>query len=313
MPEHADVIKPVVFLRSHDGAVDTQCVYGETVLVLGRDGHGARVQVQVQVQAGVDAGWAPAGALGKPRAARGPEGSRDRGVDLTVTALAAHLFAEPTRKREPSVAVLPMGARLEGLGELMEDGASDPLTANHWWRVRAEGLTDDSDQKLFVQSGDVVVGDPPTLDAAGTVALAQRLIGRPYIWAGATSFGCDCSGLVRMLAQRRSVTLPHSAKRQFSETWPRLTPVGEDTGVQGAGSADAAASRWRDLLEPGDFLYFAMGGQRVDHVAIWAGEGDMIHASSGGVPACKREPLWGEGAAGGGRFVAAMTGVRRIV
>jgi len=34
-------------------------------------------------------------------------------------------------------------------------------------------------------------------------------------------------------------------------------------------------------LQPGDLMFFAAGGRRVDHVAIYAGEGRIIHATSG--------------------------------
>lgn len=34
-------------------------------------------------------------------------------------------------------------------------------------------------------------------------------------------------------------------------------------------------------LRPGDLMFFSAGGRRVDHVAIYAGDGRVIHATSG--------------------------------
>ena len=64
-----------------------------------------------------------------------------------------------------------------------------------------------------------------------------------------------------------------------------------------------------DLLKPGDFLYFAEGGRRVDHVGVYAGGGQLIHATSTGVPACCRDGVW---TLRSGALSAAMTGARRI-
>ncbi|HEY8483080.1 MAG TPA: NlpC/P60 family protein, partial [Longimicrobiales bacterium] len=34
----------------------------------------------------------------------------------------------------------------------------------------------------------------------------------------------------------------------------------------------------RDSFQPGDLLFFASNGRRIDHVAIYAGDGRIIHA-----------------------------------
>jgi Cell wall-associated hydrolases (invasion-associated proteins) len=46
-------------------------------------------------------------------------------------------------------------------------------------------------------------------------------------------------------------------------------------------SAGRAAPREITALQPGDLMFFATGGRRVDHVAIYAGGGRVIHATSG--------------------------------
>ncbi len=37
----------------------------------------------------------------------------------------------------------------------------------------------------------------------------------------------------------------------------------------------------RDSFRPGDLLFFASDGRRIDHVAIYAGDGRIIHAPNG--------------------------------
>ena len=236
---------------------------------------------------------------------------------LQVTALAANLFAVPSRKRAPAECVLPSECWLAGLkqGECVDATAT---SEDGWWNV----LLPDG-REFWVQAGDVVADGLPALDAQAIVGEASRMLGRPYVWAGTSSFGYDCSGLTQMLARRCGIGLPHLADQHVQVRYPRLHPVGEDRTVaevaavarppagqmtpEFSAAAEAAQQRCSALLQPGDFLYFSMNGKLNDHVGIWAGDGDMIHASSGGEPTTRRERLWG------GKFAARMTAVRRVV
>jgi cell wall-associated NlpC family hydrolase len=254
---------------------------------------------ELEVAAGPDHGWVTAAAF-EPDA-----GSAVHRV--YVSSLRALGYAEPTRKAAPAVAEFPMGAVFERLEDASELGASNPLTANHWHRVRIR--SDVSEPTLWIQSTDLSDHVLTLETPAASVEMAAHMIGLPYVWAGATSFGYDCSGLVQMLARGRGIwSLPHSAARQFNAIYPGFATVGEDRAIDEKQSAAEARAQWGDLLEPGDFLYFAMG-ERVDHVGVFAGDGDMIHASSGGVPTTRRDPLW---SVSDGRYAASITGVRRV-
>ncbi|MBI4643730.1 MAG: C40 family peptidase [Deltaproteobacteria bacterium] len=76
-----------------------------------------------------------------------------------------------------------------------------------------------------------------------------------------TGQGTDCSGFVRHVYQNLQIELPHSSAQQA-----RLGKV---------------AARHMDLskLEVGDLLFFRRS-RSIDHVGIYMGEGQMIHASS---------------------------------
>ncbi|MEY8749572.1 C40 family peptidase [Alkalicoccobacillus gibsonii] len=94
------------------------------------------------------------------------------------------------------------------------------------------------------------------------VELARTFRGLPYLWAGMSGFGFDCSGFVYQLHRAFDLTIPRDASEQAKQ------------GIK-VGS---------DELQPGDLLYFAYeeGKGRVHHVAMYTGDGRMIHAPNTG-------------------------------
>jgi len=89
-------------------------------------------------------------------------------------------------------------------------------------------------------------------------ALGQ--IGRPYRYGGATPNGFDCSGLVQYVYRQAGFSVPRTTREQHQ------------------------AGRRIDLddAEPGDLLFYAFNGRRIDHVAIYLGEGEALHAPATG-------------------------------
>ena len=106
---------------------------------------------------------------------------------------------------------------------------------------------------------------PPAVasaSAAQVLATADRYVGTRYRYGGETpAEGFDCSGFVQYVFGRQGVELPRTSYLQA-----------------GAGRA---APRGVGALRPGDLMFFASNGGRVDHVAIYAGDGRIIHASAG--------------------------------
>ena len=89
------------------------------------------------------------------------------------------------------------------------------------------------------------------------VQIANRLIGIPYRWGGASPrAGFDCSGLVQYVYAKVGIRLPHYAAGQY-----------------GHGRRVARGS-----LRPGDLVLFSGLG----HVGIYAGGGKFIHAPRSG-------------------------------
>ena len=98
---------------------------------------------------------------------------------------------------------------------------------------------------------------PP--DGAALVRSATMFIGLPYLWAGRSGFGVDCSGLTSLVYRVHGVVIPRDAAPQ----------------------ADAGIPVRSDDLHSGDLLFYAVGGQ-VHHVAMYVGDGNMVHAPSTG-------------------------------
>jgi cell wall-associated NlpC family hydrolase len=91
------------------------------------------------------------------------------------------------------------------------------------------------------------------------VPLALRLVGVPYVWGGNDpATGLDCSGFTRLVYGELGVSLPR---------------VSTDQARTGAPVSSLAEAK------PGDLLAF---GSPVDHVAIYLGDGRMVHAAGTG-------------------------------
>jgi cell wall-associated NlpC family hydrolase len=91
---------------------------------------------------------------------------------------------------------------------------------------------------------------------AADIRIAQRYLGVPYVWGGASPAGFDCSGLVMYVFAQLGVSLPHNAAMQFT----CCTPVP------------------RAQLQPGDLVFFGSSPATIHHVGIYVGDDTMIDA-----------------------------------
>ncbi|MDR0745436.1 MAG: C40 family peptidase [Mediterranea sp.] len=102
-------------------------------------------------------------------------------------------------------------------------------------------------------------------DASSIIATAKTLLGVPYLWAGTSAKGMDCSGFVRTTLYLHDIIIPRDASQQAC--------VGEHIDI----APDFGN------LQPGDLLFFgrkatAERKERVVHVAIYIGDKKFIHA-----------------------------------
>lgn len=101
------------------------------------------------------------------------------------------------------------------------------------------------------------------------VSSAMGYIGTPYVWGGNSYDGIDCSGLVQQVYKNYGIDLP------------RL-------------SADQARAGQRvswDQIRPGDLVAVdnSTRNNGADHIAIWAGNGEIIEAPRTGLNVRRRK------------------------
>lgn len=91
------------------------------------------------------------------------------------------------------------------------------------------------------------------------VEYAKQFLGNPYVWGGTSlTKGADCSGFVLSVFKKFGVSLTHSSRAQANE-----------------GTKISASD-----LKPGDLVFYGNGSGTINHVAIYIGGGQVIHASS---------------------------------
>ena len=94
---------------------------------------------------------------------------------------------------------------------------------------------------------------------AKALAFARKQLGDPYRYGATGPNSWDCSGLTAGAWKAAGIKLPHSSQQQYNK-----------------GRAVSKSN-----LKPGDLVFFYSGRS---HVAIYAGNGKVIHASHPGAP-----------------------------
>lgn len=91
------------------------------------------------------------------------------------------------------------------------------------------------------------------------VEYAKQFLGNPYVWGGTSlTKGADCSGFVLSIYKKYGVKLSHHAASQANE-----------------GTKISASE-----LKPGDLVFYANSKGSINHVSIYIGGGQVIHASN---------------------------------
>ena len=146
--------------------------------------------------------------------------------------------------------------RVTTYGESVEIRGVD----GEWYKVSAGGKTGyiRGDYVSFTEP------DPSQAPAAGSigeqiVAFAEQFLGTPYVWAGSSPSGFDCSGFVSYVFKNFGYTVNRTAASMYTN------------GV----AVD------KSELQIGDAVFFASSSESIGHVGIYIGDGEFIHSSSG--------------------------------
>ena len=121
------------------------------------------------------------------------------------------------------------------------------------------GMLSAADVNQLIDAGDTLVAEPAEANRIEVLLRrAMGLLGTPYRWGGTSpDSGFDCSGLVSYVF-RTAVGI-------------ELPRVSRDMAGNGE-KVDRAA------LSAGDLVFFGRRGKRVDHVGIYVGDGQFVHA-----------------------------------
>jgi gamma-D-glutamyl-L-lysine dipeptidyl-peptidase len=118
----------------------------------------------------------------------------------------------------------------------------------------------------YVRREDVYISSAAVSDQLGSghdiVRAGEAFLDLPYLWGGMSSYGFDCSGFSYSMCKANGYVIPRDAGDQAKE--------GKRVAL--------------DDLKPGDLLFFAYeeGKGSIHHVAIYYGDGKMIHSPNTG-------------------------------
>jgi gamma-D-glutamyl-L-lysine dipeptidyl-peptidase len=225
--------------RGLSGRADTQALFGDRLRVVGLRNHWAEVVVPSQPSP-LDGrgypGWVPRLQL----TASPPPRTRLQATVVTRTAWLLKDRSKPNRlfpisfgTRLPVVGVRPRFVRVVAPGGVTRRLARATVV------VHARG------EPALVPS------------RASLVRTAKTFLGLPYLWAGVSGFGLDCSGLTWLVYRAHGISIPRDAAPQSQQ-----------------GRAVAHLRR-------GDLMFYATDGL-VHHVSMYLGDGMMIHAPGTG-------------------------------
>jgi len=95
--------------------------------------------------------------------------------------------------------------------------------------------------------------------AANVVAYAKQFLGNPYVYGGSSlTNGTDCSGFTMSVYAHFGYSINRSSYSQ----------IYNGTNVS------------LDSVQPGDLIFYTNGTNRIGHVALYIGGGQIIHAST---------------------------------
>lgn len=91
------------------------------------------------------------------------------------------------------------------------------------------------------------------------VNYALQFVGNRYVWGGTSlTNGVDCSGFTMRVMEKFGVSLPHYSGSQ-AQMGKKVTSA---------------------TMKPGDLIFYAGSNRKVNHVAIYIGNGRIVHAAS---------------------------------
>lgn len=226
--------------------LETQALYGQKVKILDEKGGWAKVAIPEQPtprQTEGYPGWLP-----KVQLAQNPNFINDNRPFIVVKNQTTWLYNG--QDKSSKFMEISFNTRLPIVSQTDTwVCVYTPTTDKKWIEKSA----------VAVYNSELAIPKPTPTDLVNT---ARTFVGLPYLWSGLSGFGFDCSGFTYSIYKFYGITIPR------------------DSSVQ-ALKGDAVD---KNNLQPGDLLFFAYnnGKGRIHHVAMYIGNGEIIHSPKSG-------------------------------
>ncbi|MED9905457.1 MAG: C40 family peptidase [Lachnospiraceae bacterium] len=152
---------------------------------------------------------------------------------------------------------VPLGEELE-VAEVLNDWIKVLIDGEEAY-VSADFVTVEEKLDTAVTMSELLYGQGVSDLRVDIAEYAKQFLGNPYVWGGTSlTKGADCSGFVLAVYKNFGISLSHSSRAQ----------AGEGTKITA------------EELQPGDLIFYANSAGTINHVAMYIGDGKVIHASS---------------------------------
>ncbi|WP_382352714.1 NlpC/P60 family protein [Lederbergia graminis] len=230
------------------GKTETQALYGQSVTILEEKDDWVKVAVHGQPTPKSDIGYV--GWMPKEQIVKDSTFTYDENLLAIVTDPTTWLFHD--QGLHSSFLEVSYNTRLPIIAQL--DGVtlvSTPRDGYKWISSKSISVTQLEQEIKFPTGEDLVT-------------TAKLFLGMPYVWAGTSGFGFDCSGFTYTIYKAHGITIPRDSSVQ---------------AIQGVPVK-------KEDLQKGDLLLFAnnKGKGFVHHVGMYIGNGEMIHAPNSATP-----------------------------
>ena len=121
-----------------------------------------------------------------------------------------------------------------------------------------ENMDPEDNKALYYTLTSTKEGTPSGEIRQSMIEYASQFVGNPYVWGGTSlTNGADCSGFTMSVFAHFGISTGRSSRDQAAK--------GKEVAVS--------------AVQPGDLLFYASGNY-INHVALYIGNGQVIHAST---------------------------------
>lgn len=125
--------------------------------------------------------------------------------------------------------------------------------------ISAEYVVVESKLNTAITMSELLYGQGVSDVRVDLVEYAKKFLGNPYVWGGTSlTKGADCSGFVQSVFKHYGISLSRTSREQAKN-----------------GTKISASD-----LKPGDLVFYSNSSGTINHVAIYIGGGQVIHASN---------------------------------